>query len=248
MQTQSETVGERTVNHETELWSQKSVLTYQHLKVKFGSGTILKEKWLKSERICLFWCGLSGYDRWGLLTVTFCRKHRPGQWLPMWEDRLSCWCQNFLEVRARQDWNDSLHLLLTWNICRDTLLRWGDSMKYSADTCGRPLLLLSHQQSHFHRIVFQCHLIFLLYLAPVSFLVLSSYDKKKRVCHSSQRLIIKTGVFLHLDRSFICLPLYSLLWLSLSFSFSSVLKRFWILLTVTISPDIEWTQVTNYHQ
>lgn len=44
MQTQSETVGERTVNHETELWSQKSVLTYQPLKVKFGSGTILKEK------------------------------------------------------------------------------------------------------------------------------------------------------------------------------------------------------------
>lgn len=171
MQTQSETVGERTVNHETELWSQKSVLTYQHLKVKSGSGTrriiIIRKKYtcFKGTK-CLFWCGLTGYDWWDLLTVSFCRKQRTGQWLPTWDDRLTCWSRNFLEVRARQDWNDSLHLLLTWNICRDTLLRQGDSIKNSADTCGRRLLLLSHQQSHFHWTVFQCRLIFLLYLVP----------------------------------------------------------------------------------
>ena len=41
----------------------------------------------------------------------------------------------------------------------------GDSIKNSADTCRRQLVLRGkHQQSHFQRMAFQCHLFCLLYL------------------------------------------------------------------------------------
>lgn len=54
-----------------------------------------------------------------------------------------------------------------WHEISAVTPRWegGDSIKNSADTCSRRLLLLSrHQQSHFHWIVFQRHLFCLLYL------------------------------------------------------------------------------------
>lgn len=111
-----------------------------------------------------FWCAPPGYERWGTLTMSLWGKHRPGQWPPMWDDRLSCWCRWFLEVRARHDWKHSLPL--TWNICRDTLLRGGDSIKNSADNCRRRLPLLSHQQSHFHWMVFQLRRCCLHHLVP----------------------------------------------------------------------------------
>lgn len=56
-----------------------------------------------------------------------------------------------------------------WHEISAVTPRWegGDSIKNSADTCRRRLLLLSrHQQSHFHWIVFQCHLFCLLYFIP----------------------------------------------------------------------------------
>lgn len=80
---------------------------------------------LFSWDMSLVWCGVSGKGWWGLLTVSCSWKHRPGQCLVMWDDRLPCWCWPFFEARERQDWKDSLHPLLTWNICRDTLLRGG---------------------------------------------------------------------------------------------------------------------------
>lgn len=116
----------------------------------------------------LVFCGVAGNGWWGLLIVSCSWKHRSGQDQPMWDDKLPCWCRPFLEVKARQDWKDSLHppvdmKYLPWH----PVEREGDSIKNSADTCKCRLLLRSkHQQSHFHWIVFQCHLFCPLYLVP----------------------------------------------------------------------------------
>lgn len=85
----------------------------------------------------------------------------------------------FLEVRARRRvWRRSP--ALTWNICRDTLVRGRDSIKNSADTCTRPLLLVSHQPSRFRRTVSQLHPIRLLLRVPPIFLFLVFSTNEKR--------------------------------------------------------------------
>lgn len=71
------------------------------------------------EQVLVSLCGFLYTPVWRLLSLSMCTAQSKkakllfltlgGQELPMWDDRLPCWCRPFLEVIARQDWKDSLH-------------------------------------------------------------------------------------------------------------------------------------------